>query len=226
MNRRNLRRVISVLGVAAALVTSACGPAAQATDGIDPHWVETIRQIRAHNPSENELRILADYHVSDVELQEVKDEAEECAFQRWRVHRFDDGEIGWMHYSEVPGATEQDFDEAFDYCETSTGFATIGWLHSEMRSNPRGLTWAQMIRECFEEHGEPAGGGLSEELFDELVNATPGFIAYTDAGRKCAFDPLGEQNLTMAQVEMMEENRVIINWAINEDGETIVTVIE
>jgi hypothetical protein len=225
--RRLLKRKNIPLVVIAALFTTSCATTVNASDGISPHWVGIIRDIRSDNPSENVIEILADYQVSDGEVQLVSHEFESCLEQQWRTRRDADGTLTLMYPLGGIGDTHQDLDDVISNCETTTGATDILWLHSEMNRNPRGLTWAQMVRECFEEAGEPSGMGLSEELFEELVGLTPDFIAETDSGRKCHVDPLGEMNLTMEQVEEREANRSIVQWSWDpETGESTSTTIE
>lgn len=119
------------------------------------------------------------------------------------------GDIHWTVPTGLPGQTYEDMDAAEEYCAVSTGWWNVGRIHYGMRTNPRGLTGIQMIRECFEVNGVPDGHGLSDDLFHELIWGSD-FIASTDEGRICRWDPTGYENLTIEDIDIIEQNMMTI----------------
>jgi hypothetical protein len=199
---------------AMAFVLTGCAGYSAASSEVDAHWVEVIRDIRRSTSSEAELRILEDYHVSDAELASAESAFLECVEPRWTVSRDEHGEFHWAAPTGLPGRTYADMDEVDRYCGTTSGLWNVKWLHSEMRSNPHGLTFTQLIRACYDRNNVPDAHGLSDAQFEELLFYSDElFIASTEAGRMCRFDPLEEKSLTIADLEEMERTSVRMEFS-------------
>ncbi|MDR0284388.1 MAG: hypothetical protein LBI33_05790 [Propionibacteriaceae bacterium] len=149
-----------------------------------------------------ERQVLSDYQVSDAEYAEAQGRYVGCmADQGWTVTISDNG----YTISAAPGshARETVPQSTVDSCMKGSLFY-IEPIYLGLRDNPQGLSLSEQIRACFEANGVPDGVGLTSEQFDQLV-ADPAFVASTPRGELCVWDPLGQNGLSIAQAQAMDE---------------------
>ena len=143
-------------------------------------------------------QVLADYRVTDAEYQETRDLFKQCMADRgWTVTLLSPG------YSvapapggpqDVPGSDPYDDDYA-----CTTELSDIEPIYRAMINNPKGLTWAEQVRDCFKAHDVPDGADLSDDQFDELVSDVD-FHASTPEGKLCYHDPDGSRGITLESI--------------------------
>lgn len=136
--------------------------------------------------------ILADHWVSDEELAQAQDDYRQC-LEDWPTPI----EVTFQDDGTVIGPSPEDpeeqaaFDEFTQGC-SSRAFDSVDMYHRHLRTNPEGLTYAQAVRRCFDEHEVPDGAGLSEKEFEEMLQGPDGETAYepsTQAGLECLRSP-------------------------------------
>jgi len=166
-------------------------------------WAAQIDRVLSGSPSELERRALADGSVSDAELHEGFAQFAACMEALpygFSVNVHADGamDIGPLDDYFASYGSEESARSAYEDlvadCEAGT-IAELAPLHSGMRSNPRGLTAAQEIRECFVRHDVPDGAELSEDAFEQLITS-PGYEPSTPWAVSCLRDALSEVLLT------------------------------
>jgi len=143
-------------------------------------------------------QILSDYVITDAEYKQAQDRFVQCQADLGFTVTFNaDG--GYSQSAKDPKATPAEMSAADKAC-TDEGFAYIQQLYYEMRSNPNGLTNAELIRQCFTKAGVSDGAGLSDDQFSELV-LDPNFKPSSAEAQLCILDPAGTQGVTLEQAE-------------------------
>lgn len=154
-----------------------------------------IDQFLAGTPSDLERRVLEDHRVTDAELHEAQEAFTRCAADAGydAIFSTDTFELLPSDGRDVPVGEEQaELDarsQVSDTCSTGTT-DFIGYVYGSMRDNPRGLTYAQQVRECFTTHGVTEGDGLDDDALERLV-LSDDWEPPDPQARACAFDPTG-----------------------------------
>ncbi|MCL2736763.1 MAG: hypothetical protein FWD75_09095 [Propionibacteriaceae bacterium] len=195
-----------ILVVCVCLLVGCTSDHAGASPTIAPFWRDRIDQILA-DPSTSafERQVLSDYAVTDAEFHEAQQLFSQCvADQGWTVVFTDSGYTitatpGGGHDDEFPPASlNQDCQiGSLNYIEP---------IYRGLRDNPLGLTPAQTIRACYEQHGVPDADGLSEDEFTALLNDSD-YHPSTPAGVLCFWDPTGAEGLTQQQADGFEAHK-------------------
>lgn len=180
------------------LLAGCSGEGAQpGADVADVYRIE-IDRILAGDPSDLEREVLADCHVSDAEYRQAQEGFQKCIEQAgYGVDVFfpDTGgydlsqPAAFVAAFDSQEAADAAFQEFIDNCAAGT-LDYIEWLFHDMRDNPRGLTYLEALRECFEANDVPDGAGLSDAEFEELVFSDQ-FQPSTPEGQACEIDPFG-----------------------------------
>ncbi|MFC8190038.1 hypothetical protein ACFUMH_00095 [Cellulomonas sp. NPDC057328] len=173
--------------------SSGAGPAPEETREVAALHREWIDRDLAATDSALVREVLADHWVTDAELAEAQDDYREC-LEGWPTDldvTFDeDGGTSVGPVPDGPGEAEE-FDAFTTGCQ-DRAYATVSMYHGELRANPQGLTYAEAVRACFDEHGVPDGKELSADEFERLVLGTEGGPAYEPASpeaEQCVRDP-------------------------------------
>lgn len=167
-----------------------------------PMWQAEIDRILAGSPSDLERRTLADGVITDAEMRDALEAFETCVEElpygfEVEVHADGGLEIGNLDAYFAQFGTEEEAEEAHDAlmadCEIGTT-AAIGPLYANLRDNPRGLTGAQRVRECYVRHDVPDGDGLDDGAFERLIN-DPEYTPSTAWGSSCLIDSESDELL-------------------------------
>jgi hypothetical protein len=166
-----------------------------------PSLAESFRRqidrfLSGGNPSDLQREILADYWITDAEMREAEDLMRQCLEDAHPdltvtfnpAGGYDVGPVDpfYEQYGEELG--DQKFQEVVDTCANGT-VGPIQHFYVEPRRNPEGLTYAQLVRRCFEARGITDGRDLSDAEFDELITGS-GYTPSPEA-RDCMIDPYG-----------------------------------
>ncbi|MDR2348736.1 MAG: hypothetical protein LBD90_09045 [Bifidobacteriaceae bacterium] len=166
---------------------------------------DQIDQVLNGDPSELERAVLADYEIDDAEYRRAQAAYKACMEEHGVDVVVDaDGEGYTLHDAE--GGPVVDVDSMNFTCQEGT-ISAVEPLYLGMKSNPRGLTGAELMRECYREKGVPDGDGLSLAQFEEMVFADD-YRASTPEGAACFWDPTGYDGITPEQAVEMDKNRV------------------
>ncbi|WP_448061123.1 hypothetical protein [Cellulomonas hominis] len=202
-----MSRALSAWSVSSLVcVLAACAGGEPAPrDTISATWSARIEAILAEEPSDFVRESLADYAVSDAEYRQARNLYLQCMQDRgFVVEEEADGTFTTVYqYNTQPTA---EVDAAISGCQDGT-LDPIEGLFLGMRENPRGLTQAESIRECFVDNGVPDGAELSIAEFETMVFEED-FRASTAAGRECFWDPFGTHNYSEQDIEELDRNRV------------------
>jgi len=225
-------RRVAVAGLVAAAVLAAglagCtgqapAPSPSPSVSLAPLWRSYFDQA-LNDPSTSAFmrRVLSDYRITDAEYHESRVRFQQCMADRGWAVSLNDG--GGFTIGGAPGGPHASVDpsdpaavKAWASAQTNDRFACdasemgpIEPIYLGTRSSPRGLTYAQEVRACFQAHGVPDGADLSDDEFARMLD-DGGFRASTPAGKLCVYDPTGEGGLTQDQaVSMDAEPRVTV----------------
>jgi hypothetical protein len=189
----------TVLGLAAC--TSSDGEAA--TETVSTAWRVEIDTLRNGDLNEFERDALADYHISDQELSEAKDRFRSCARQMDPSYEVVFGEDGSTEIGPSDGKSNAfEGDAEYEHqgkileCEKGTTAIVFSVFYG-MKSNPENLTYAELVRRCFEESGVPDGEGMSDDEFKDMLQP-PGqdqlYVPSTAEGKACMDDPFASSS--------------------------------
>ncbi|MDR0283556.1 MAG: hypothetical protein LBI33_01490 [Propionibacteriaceae bacterium] len=154
--------------------------------------------------TEFEREALSDYVITDSEYHEARGKFVQCmADKGWEVTDLSNGSYSIRG---MAGTANENQGVSFDVqiaCQVgSTNY--IEPIYFGMLENSRGLTWAQLVRACFEKNGVAEGAGLSDDQFTDMVSA-PSYHPGTPEGKLCFYDPTGSQGMTIEQAEMSDQ---------------------
>ncbi len=202
-----MKRALSALSVSSLVcVLAACtGGDPAPRDTISTMWAAEIDAVLAGDPSEFVRESLADYTVSDAEYRQSLNLYLQCMQDRGFVVELEDDNSRTTVY-QYDTQPDAEVNAAISDCEDGTTDPIEG-LFRGMRENPRGLTQAEAIRECFVDNAVPDGAELSIAEFEAMVFEED-FRASMAAGRECFWDPFGTHNYSEQDIEELDRNRV------------------
>ena len=208
MTSRTFRRLGALVAAGLALVLAGCSGGAAAGDDVAPMHRDNIRRMRAEHPDSDFLQsALADYDISDAEVHTGLAEFTTCMADGFGVeaHRNPDGSGSSTAPAGMPaGQASALMEEADAHCGV---YAQLGWIQQAMRENPRGLTHAEMVRECFEANNVTYGLEHGPDVFESLLGRGC-LMPESDAGRICVVDPQGTWGPDIAELRAWDEARV------------------
>lgn len=183
------------------LALAACtGGTTPAPGDVPSMYVAEIDNILAGSPSDLEERVLADYRVTDAEITEARDAFATCVRELpygFVLELAADGgyEISGLEDFYATFATEDEAAKAFDDvvvgCEEGTTL-NLGPLYAQMRDNPEGKTYVELVRECFARHDVPDGDGLTDDQLSELLES-PAQEPSGPWATSCRLDPQSDE---------------------------------
>jgi len=165
-----MKRSRSVVGAAAAVIALAvggCSPDEESeasTTGTAPvlsaHSQMLIEDLLTWGGSDLERAVLADRMVTDAEMQQAEDAFRACVAKAGYTAYFElMGEgyatgVSQEERDQIAARYQHDIDAGIAFeasiihpCEAGT-IETIAFIYGQLTSNPRGLTYPELLREC------------------------------------------------------------------------------
>lgn len=193
--------LVVVVGVA---LLSGCAAPADTESTLPAVYRESVDRVLAGSPNSFVRDALSDYHVSDAEFREARQQFADCVETRApglivtfpaeagsTVEQTSEFKASFGSGEAADEAAQAATDKAIDDCGLE--FLTdIEFVYVGVRENPWGYSnFPDAVRDCFSEAGEPDGEQLSEADFADLV-MDEAYVPSTAEGQACIADPFSE----------------------------------